>query len=229
MSGGDVSHAVEILQPVDGPALISAAEQAYITETPTGLAFAADTPIEVWSGLVTWLLRAHKRLEWAIGDALAFGEHHYGETYAQWADETGLAENTLATMKWVAGAIEPLRRREGVGWSHHREVAALPAAAQDRLLDCAAEQGLTRWEVRQAVKVERERQRGLTRSEDGAPPPGVPAPGVAPTAADLVDACRARLEARLSGMGARYRVGFEAGWIAAHVEANAVGCFRRTD
>src|SRR6185369_6044080 len=58
----------------DGPALVLAAEQAYVTETATGLTFAVDTPLNVWAGVVTRLTRQHKRIEWAIGDAINFGE-----------------------------------------------------------------------------------------------------------------------------------------------------------
>lgn len=141
-------------------ALLLPSESAYVTETATGLAFHPETPIEVWGALVERLTRQHKRIEWAIGDALQFGEHRYGDTYAQWADETGLSENTLATIKWVAGRVEPSRRREDVGWSHHREVAPLEPEKQDELLSRAADKGMTRFELRQAVKSEEEKVRG---------------------------------------------------------------------
>jgi hypothetical protein len=160
--------AAELSREDEQPALLLPHEQAYVTETATGLTFATDTPIEVWGALVTRLTRQHKRIEWALGDALQFGEHRYGDTYAQWADETNLSENTLATIKWVAGKIESSRRREDVGWSHHREVAALDPPVQDRLLSEASERGMTRFALRQAVKVEQERQAGRAVDVDGA-------------------------------------------------------------
>ena len=44
--------------------------------------------------------------------------------------------------------IETVRRRTVLSWSHHREVAALPPAQQDKLLDEAEEEGWTRRERR---------------------------------------------------------------------------------
>ena len=38
---------------------------------------------------------------------------------------------------WVAGQIEPSRRRDTLSWSHHSEVAALEPKVQDHLLDLA--------------------------------------------------------------------------------------------
>ena len=123
--------AYEVILP--GNALVLAPEARYVQETDTGLLFEADTPIEVWGSLTERLIRQSKRLEWAIGDALRFGEDAYPELYAQWVEETGLSENTLMTYRWVAERIEPLRRRKDVGWSHHREVASLPVPVQQSL------------------------------------------------------------------------------------------------
>ena len=218
--------AYEIILP--GNALVLAPEARYVQETDTGLVFDADTPIEVWGSLTERLIRQHKRIEWAIGDAIRFGEQAYGDDrYTQWIEETGLSENTLNTYRWVAERIEPLRRRKDVGWSHHREVAALPAPVQETLLDRAESAGMTRWEVRQAAKAEREKLEGRAVDASGAPTEPADDLEWRPTRADLVDECRARLEIRLSEMSASKRSAFEAGWLSAHVEADALGCFRR--
>jgi site-specific DNA-methyltransferase (adenine-specific) len=147
-------------------------EMLYVTETTTGLVFAENTPVEVWGPLTERLIHQHKRIEWAIGDALQFGERRYGDTYTAWAHETGLSENTLATIKWVAGKIESSRRREDVGWSHHREAAALDVPEdQDAVLDEAADQGMTRHELRERVKkVKQERKRAERAIVAAAPP-----------------------------------------------------------
>ena len=141
------------------PALLTFDEQDYVTETTTGLLFAPNTPLEVVGGIIVRLHRQHKRLEWCIGDALAFAEQRYPGMYEQWAHETGLAENTLATMKWVSLAVPSSRRREDVGWSHHREVAGISdPAEQERLLDLAADRGMTRYELREEVKAAKKRK-----------------------------------------------------------------------
>lgn len=148
-----MSIAVTAQEERERAVLIQATEeQAYITETKTGLVFAEDTPIAVWARVTTRLIRQHKRIEWAIGDAINFGERKYRGTYDQWVNQTGLSENTLATIAWVSREIESSRRREDVGWSHHREVAALPPEDQEALLDLAADKGMTRHDLRQKVK-----------------------------------------------------------------------------
>ena len=219
------AYAVEVLLTPEQPALVLPVEQTYVTETATGLLFAEDTPIEIWGALVERLTRQHKRIEWAIGDALQFGERRYGDTYAQWVEETGLSENTLATIKWVAGKIESSRRREDVGWSHHREVAALPPPVQDRLLAEAAEKGLTRYQVRVAAQLLDDEGRGRAVDATGTPveepEPLVWVPGRSELSADA----RAMLEQKLAGMGRRHHVGYERGFIDALVWLQQEDCF----
>jgi len=204
-------------------ALIVFPETYWVTETPTGLAFEPDTPIEVWGPLTERLVRQSKRIEWFIGDAIRFGEAAYGEDrYTQWVEQTGLSENTLTTYRWVAERIEPLRRRKDVGWSHHREVASLPVPAQESLLDRAEGAGWTRWQVRQAAKAEREKSEGRSATPDGTPIPDGPElwhPGIE----HLTDEARAALEAHAPG--GRHRQGYVAGFIAALLYADQQDCF----
>jgi hypothetical protein len=209
----------EVILP--GNALVLASEANYVTETPTGLLFAVDTPLEMVGAIIERLTRQQKRIEWAIGDALNFAEHRYGDTYAQWAEQTGLAENTLATIKWVASKVESSRRREDVGGSHHREVAPLPPAEQDALLEQAADKGMTRWELRQAVKQREESARG-TVADSESEPDALPL-----SAADLTDEARQALSYRLAGVGARHRTGYERAWIDCIVWLEARDCLTR--
>jgi hypothetical protein len=59
-----VAVTVEMVE--DQPSLVLATEQAYVTETATGLAFVVNTPIEVWGALVERLQRQQKVIEWAV-------------------------------------------------------------------------------------------------------------------------------------------------------------------
>lgn len=213
----------EVILP--GNALVLAPEARYVTETSTGLRFEPDTPIEVWGALVERLARQERRIQWAIGDAINFAERAYGDTYAAWIEETGLSENTLSTMRWVAERIDPLRRRKDVGWSHHREVAALPPERQDALLSRAADAGMTRWEVRQAVKVEQEQLRGRAVTAEGDPACAAEAEALTwvPDVSDLTDEARAMLEA--NAPGGRHRLGYVAGFLRALVVCDQEGMF----
>lgn len=216
---------VVVLDTEDGPSLLVAEEQTYITETATGLAFAPNTPVEILGNLLTRLTRHHKRLEWCIGDAINFGETNYPGMYEQWVEQTGLAENTLSTMRWVAERIPSLRRREDVGWSHHREVAPLSPEKQDALLERAADKGMTRWQVRQAVRVEQEQLRGRAVNAEGEPMCAAESEPLvwAPDVSDLTDEARALLES--NAPGGRHRLGYVSGFLRALVVTDQESMF----
>lgn len=147
----------------DRPALVLADEQVYVTETPTGLIFREDTPFDVWGPLTARLIMAHKRLEFALADAINFG-HGYGERYAAWVHESGLPKEALHIIAYVGRQIEPLRRRKDISFSHHREVAPLPPKMQDAVLDLAAEKGWTHKEVRDAARAARAQIKAAERA-----------------------------------------------------------------
>lgn len=147
----------------DRPALVLHHEQAYVTETPTGLIFREDTPFEVWGRLTARLIVAHKRLEFAIADAINFGRG-YGERYAAWVHDSQLAPQTLHNIALVGRQVEPSRRREDISFSHHAEVASLPPKMQDTLLDLAAENGWKREEIRDAARQARAQIKAAERA-----------------------------------------------------------------
>jgi hypothetical protein len=211
------------LAAIESPALLRTSELPYVTEAATGLSFADDTPFEVWGFLIERLVRQSKRIEWAIGDAIRFGEQAYGDDrYTQWIEETGLSENTLTTYRWVAERIDPLRRRKDVGWAHHREVASLPAPVQETLLDRAESAGMTRWALRQAAKIEREKIEGKAVAATGEP---IDEPELAwnPTTVDLTDEARSALLAQAPQ--GRFRTAWISGAIWALVWNGAEDAF----
>src|SRR5574341_519095 len=133
------------------PALLQTIqERRYIAETDTGLTFDDDTPIEVWAPLVERLQRQLKLVEWALADAINFGERAYGEDYAQWVDETGLKKRTLQNIARIGREIPSARRRAEISFSHHAEVITLPVSEQERLLDRAQSAGMSRYEDRKS-------------------------------------------------------------------------------
>jgi hypothetical protein len=73
--------------------------------------------------------------QWWLGDWLAYGNRHYGETYVKAAKVTGYDVQSLMNMTYVASRFEISRRRENVPWSHHATLAALAPADQDYWLD----------------------------------------------------------------------------------------------
>jgi hypothetical protein len=211
----------EVILP--GNALVLAPEAHYVTETPTGLLFGEDTPLDVWASLVERLLTQHKRLEWALADAINFGSRRYGEVYAQWVEQTQLAKKTLANIAWVGRSIESSRRREGLDFSYHAEVASLPVPEQDALLDAAEAAGMTRYELRAAARARKKDLAGAAVTVDGTV---VASADLPPTKDDLSDDARLALETRLSEMSARMRPGFEAGFVAGILWSGVGGAFK---
>jgi signal transduction histidine kinase len=92
---------------------------------------------------------------WWIGDWLNFGNAAYGERYARAARITGYDAQTLMNMTYVASRIEPARRREGLSWTHHAEVASLGVADQERWLTRAEQERLATRCLREEIRRER--------------------------------------------------------------------------
>lgn len=124
---------------------------AKIERHATGLAIPETTSFEEWCQYGEWLQSAERSLMWWIGDWMRFGEHKWGEKYAQAIAATGHSYQTLANAKWVAERIEFSRRRENLSFGAHAEVAALPAPQGDDVLEQAVREGWSVRETRAAV------------------------------------------------------------------------------
>jgi hypothetical protein len=112
----------------------------------------SDLRFEEWEQVGVMLGRIGRARRWWIGDWVNHGERAYGEKYTLAIDATGYEYQTVANCAYVAKAIEPSRRREGLSWSHHAEVAALEPSEQEAWLDRAQAEGLTRNGLRKAIR-----------------------------------------------------------------------------
>lgn len=111
-----------LVLPSVGLQLLSELEKAgAITET--SLRLPPDIPWDRYEALVTMFGQLHRTSAWLLGDALNYGEKVYGETYAQAATWTGLAEQTLANYASTCGRVPRSRRRSTLSFSVHSEVA----------------------------------------------------------------------------------------------------------
>lgn len=156
------------------------AEQPEMYST-TSLVLPEGLTFEEWGAIGGALSTMREGVNWWIGDWLNYGEHNYGEKYAQAVLETGKRHQTLMNIAYVASKVDPSLRRGSVPWSVHAEVAALDPAEQDRLLDRAETEDWTRDEMRAAVG-------GMRRSLQNAPQStkGSKAGGKAPKASEAV-------------------------------------------
>ena len=119
-----------------------------------GLFLPPDLPFEKYEALGSLLGVLHQMNAFLIGDWLLYGEHTYGEKYAQAAEMVGLSEQTLTNYASIAKRIPPTRRRPLVAHSKHAEVAALPPAEQKRWLKVVEDEKLTKAELRHRLRDE---------------------------------------------------------------------------
>jgi hypothetical protein len=117
-----------------------------------GLFLPADLEWEKYEALGAMLGSLHHFNSFLIGDWLLYGEHTYGEKYAQAATRVGLSEQTLANYQSIANRVPPSRRRLTVSFSIHAEVASLSPNEQRHWLKVAEEEGLTKMELRERIR-----------------------------------------------------------------------------
>jgi hypothetical protein len=118
---------------------------------PNGMRLQPGLDFDEWLGLVVKVAGMQRATSWALGDLLFYGEWEWGQRYEEAVAATGLAYQTCADLKYVAGRFEFSRRRESLSLSHHREVAALPLDEQDAWLDRADAGKWTREQFRQEL------------------------------------------------------------------------------
>jgi signal transduction histidine kinase len=112
-----------------------------------------------WLRQGRWLGSLGRAVGWWIGDWLRYGNARYGERYAAAERITGYDRQTLMNMVYVASRVEAPRRRELLSFSHHAEVAALPAPEQERWLERAERDGFSVRVLRREVQRDHRHER----------------------------------------------------------------------
>lgn len=139
-------------------------------DNQTGLTFAAEvgevTPVswqppaeltfEEWTAIGNTLQQVNASLNWWIGDWLNYGEHKWGEMYAQAVEVTGWDYQRLADAKWLAANVDFSLRNENLSWTHHRHVASLPPDEQAEWLELAAANGWRSGQLKEAIKASKQ-------------------------------------------------------------------------
>jgi hypothetical protein len=92
-----------------------------------------------------------------IGDLLNFGEKLYGDKYTEAMEATGLSYDTLANYASVCLRVARSRRREGLHFGHHAEVASLEPLQQIEWLEAAVVNGWRRAELRERLRASKDR------------------------------------------------------------------------
>jgi hypothetical protein len=136
--------------PAQGMKLLVELEQSgAITET--SLVLPPDVPYDQYEALAYMFGRVHRQTAWVLGDLLNYGEKAYGEKFSQAEAATGLAKSTLENYSSVCNRIPRSRRRKGLAFSIHAEVASLSPKEQTEWLGKAASEGWKRGRVREEL------------------------------------------------------------------------------
>lgn len=114
-----------------------------VSLTSVGLTFIGAITFDEWLGLMATLVRMETAFQFAIGDALIYGESRFGEKYSQAMDVTGLSYQTLANLTWVSKNVPLSNRVDGVSWTHHRVVASVDTEDQRSFLEMAKDKRLS--------------------------------------------------------------------------------------
>ena len=105
---------------------------------------------EQWQQLGDYLAWQEKSLHWLIGDWMLWGERNLGEESSQEFDPAAAAQvvgwdiEMVKQCAWVCDRVAPGRRVQGLSYSHHRVVAAMPPGEQRIALRQAKDAG---WSV----------------------------------------------------------------------------------
>ena len=98
----------------------------------TGPEFAIPSPPadrKTWIAAGRALARGRSEASWEFADWLAAGHQSWGKDAMQEAAEaTGATPGKISHYLKTATVYPPLRRRNGLAFSHHMEVARLPEA-----------------------------------------------------------------------------------------------------
>ncbi|ALE77155.1 LmbU family transcriptional regulator [Pseudonocardia sp. ICBG1122] len=110
--------------------------------------FSDGVDFDAWSRAGCQLSGVLDSSAWWLGDWLVFGKKHFADRYQRGIEKAGLSYQTLRNYAWVARRFALERRRPGLTFQHHAEVASLPEEAQDQLLRHAEDEGWTTKQLR---------------------------------------------------------------------------------
>jgi len=102
--------------------------------TALGLRIEGDPTFDEWSSFGTTMDIARRGLDWSGYDWARYGEDHYGESYIQWAEKTGLADQTLYNRMNALKRYTIDQRVYGVSISAHVEAASLDPVIRNMVL-----------------------------------------------------------------------------------------------
>lgn len=121
----------------------------------------SDLTREEWLAIGEQFSHAHREIPWLIADWALYGLDRFHDANVAMADVLGhVSPDRIASFIHVGSRFEPERRRLDLSFTHHEEVASLPARIADDLLAAAAEARSSTRELRAAARDATRRIRG---------------------------------------------------------------------
>ena len=164
--------------PTDSLARSTPAEPArsHAAITPTAWSPGADLAVADWVEQGRLLGAIGRASAWWIGDWIRYGSARYGDKYVAASHVTGYDVQSLMNMAYVSSHFEASRRRPGLSFSHHAELASLAPEDQDLWLDRAEAGRLSVRALRVELRNARRRSAARLALADAAPAEGDGAP-----------------------------------------------------
>lgn len=118
----------------------------------SGITFPPSLSQGTWEGIGARLAQVSNSSAWWLADWLIYGETSFSGRYRDALARTGLDYQTLRNYAWVARRFDQSRRREGLSFAHHAEVARLSPPEQDYWLRRAEDGEWSRNRLREEVR-----------------------------------------------------------------------------
>jgi hypothetical protein len=135
----------------------AAIARRHARSTPTALQLRNGIAFDDWLDVGRRISLIASASGWWLGDWLVYGQRTYRERYRTALDTTPLDYQTLRNYAWVARRFDRSRRRPGLSFQHHAEVAAMAEPDQDIWLQRAERLGWSRNELRRQLTAARRR------------------------------------------------------------------------
>ncbi|MFG2452940.1 LmbU family transcriptional regulator [Streptomyces sp. NPDC048512] len=131
------------------------ARRGQVLTTRVGLQMPELMAYDEWERAGRQLADVLDSSSWWLGDWLVYGKDHYTDRYQRGIRAVGLSYQTLRNYAWVSRRFPLARRRAGLSFQHHAELASMPAEEQDRWLERAERQRWTTKQLRSALRAAR--------------------------------------------------------------------------
>lgn len=118
-----------------------------------------EPTFEEWQLATQSFITVWRRSLAVIGDLLNIGERLFGDAYVQVfsLDLDDYARQSLYNAKYVCSRVKPSTRQMAPSFSHCAEVASLPENEQKKYLQMAANDDMTKQELRDRIAADRGR------------------------------------------------------------------------